>query len=1140
MSSAPTPFDVTGELPEGGTWVLEASAGTGKTYTIAALAVRYLAAGIPLSELMMVTFTRAATQELRERIRAKLAQAEAGLREALAGAYRPDDAVIDLLCRGNASELQERLRRIGRALADFDAATIATTHEFCGRMLDGLGVLDDPDPQVRQVEEVPELVREVAADLWLRKYATSAPAADGPPTMSWPEADEIARRAAEFDGPLAPDSAENRTRLGFVTALRSQLFERKRDRGLRTFEDLLTRLRDILCNPADPKLADEVAQRLSARFTHVLIDEFQDTDPVQWQVVEAAFIGRSTVVLIGDPKQAIYSFRGADVYAYLEAVGQPGVHVHTLERNYRSDPGLLAALDAVLGGAELGDPRIAVRPVLAHHPHNRLANLDAEHDAPFRLRVHPLPPPGESIPQVRRTLRPRITEDLVSDISALLQSGATIEIDGESRSLRASDVAVLVKSNALAESIRGALQAAGIPVVHAGATSVYGTREAKDWLTLLRALEQPRPGTIRLVALSSFVGWTLAELTEASETALNDLSARVRGWARVLARHGVAALMETMNAPTDDHPGLAARLLSEPGGERRLTDIRHIAQSLHAARSRDQLGVTALIEWLTERCQEAGGGDERTRRLDTDRDAVQVMTVHRSKGLEFPIVYLPDQWDRWLREAHEDTRPFTFHADGTRTLFLPGAAAERPDAYAEHRLEQAGEDLRLLYVALTRAQCQVVAWYAFNGSNTPRGALTRMLFRAGAPAPAQQYASRTHPRELPQLQLPQLAVQELTAVHNPFPARVPDDPDTLQVRRFERTTDEEWRRTSYSGLTAAAHQAQHGADDAVPAPVSDDELAASSDEVEVAADDAVAPQVPAVDGLAAASPMAELPRGTDFGTLVHTVYEHFDPAAADLRAELSRVAAETLLRLPSGELTAAQLAEAMLPAVLTPLGPVADGLRLADIPAKDRLPELDFEYPLAGGDRPTARVLLGQVADLLRRHLAADDPLADYPEHLGDPELAEQVLRGFLIGSIDAVLRIPEKPSTAGNPAYRYLVVDYKTNWLGSLAPGAPLLLSHYTRAAMAEAMMAAHYPLQALLYAVALHRYLRWRQPGYDPGQHLGGVAYLFVRGMAGEGTPMVDGTPTGVFSWYPPAALVAELSDLLDGTWAETEGAA
>ena len=1137
MTNEPTPFDVTGPLPEGGTWVLEASAGTGKTYTIAALAVRYLAAGVPLSELMMVTFTRAATQELRERIRAKLAQAEAGLREALAGAYQPDDAVIDLLCKGNPKDLRERLRRIGRALADFDAATIATTHEFCGRMLDGLGVLDDPDPQVRQVEEVPELVREVAADLWLRKYAGAAPET-GPPEMKWEEADRIARQSAEFDGPLAPDTPANRTRLGFVGALRRQLFERKRDRGLRTFEDLLIRLRDVLRNPDDPELAAEVAKRLSGRFTHVLIDEFQDTDPVQWQIVEAAFVGRSTVVLIGDPKQAIYSFRGADVYAYLDAVGQPGARVHTLERNYRSDPGLLTALDAVLGGARLGDPRIAVRPVRANHPHNRLANLEPEQAAPLRLRVHPLPAPGERVPQVGRTLRPRITEDLVSDISTLLQSAATIELDGESRPLRASDIAVLVRSNALAEAIRSALQANGIPVVHAGATSVYGTREAKDWLTLLRALEQPRPGTIRQVALSGFVGWSLTELTEASETALNDLSARVRGWARVLTRHGVAALMETMNAPTDEHPGLAARLLSEPGGERRLTDIRHIGQALHAARSRDQLGVTALIEWLAERCQEAGGGDERTRRLDTDHDAVQVMTVHRSKGLEFPIVYLPDLWDRWLPDAAEDTRPFTFHADGTRTLFLPGVAEERAEAFREHRLEQSGEDLRLLYVALTRAQCQVVAWYAFNGSNTPRGALTRMLFRGGDPEPKQQYAGRTHPRELPQLQLPQIAVQELTAVHNPFPATVPDDPDTLRVRRFERLTDEEWRRTSYSGLTAAAHQAQHGADDQLPAPVSDDELAASSDEVELAGEDAVLPAAGPVDqALAAPSPMAELPRGADFGTLVHTVYEHFDPAAADLRAELSRVAGETLLRLPTGELTAAELAEAMLPAVLTPLGEVADGLRLADIPVTDRLPELDFEYPLAGGDRPTARVLLGQVAELLRRHLPADDPLVDYPDRLGDPELAEQVLRGFLIGSIDAVLRIPVE---AGNPAYRYLIVDYKTNWLGSLLPGAPLLLAHYTRAAMAEAMMAAHYPLQALLYAVALHRYLRWRQPGYDPDQHLGGVAYLFVRGMAGAQTPTVDGTPTGVFSWYPPAGLVVELSDLLDGVSAASEGAA
>lgn len=168
---------------------------------------------------------------------------------------------------------------------------------------------------------------------------------------------------------------------------------------------------------------------------------------------------------------------------------------------------------------------------------------------------------------------------------------------------------------------------------------------------------------------------------------------------------------------------------------------------------------------------------------------------------------------------------------------------------------------------------------------------------------------------------------------------------------------------------------------------------------------------------------------------------------------------------------------------------------------------------------------MGMVGPLLLRHLDRSDPLAEYPSHLDDPVMTAQILRGYLTGSIDAVFRIRRDDHPP-----RYLVADYKTNWLGRL-DGEALTVGDYTPARMAEAMMNAHYPLQALLYAVALHRMLRWRQPGYDPAVHLGGVLYLFIRGMAGHKTPRVDGVPCGVFGWRPPPSLIVELSELLDG---------
>ncbi len=264
--------------------------------------------------------------------------------------------------------------------------------------------------------------------------------------------------------------------------------------------------------------------------------------------------------------------------------------------------------------------------------------------------------------------------------------------------------------------------------------------------------------------------------------------------------------------------------------------------------------------------------------------------------------------------------------------------------------------------------------------------------------------------------------------------------------------------------------------------------------------------------------MSDLPGGAAFGSLVHQVLENLDwyaPGPVDEPALQSRLLVATeaaALRYPVPGVTPAALGAAMLPSLITPLGRLTDGLPLAGIPVADRLSELNFEFALGN---PASRTTLREVADLLGRWLPADDPLAGYPEELAHPQLASQVLRGFLTGSIDSVLRIH---SVAGP---RFVVVDYKTNRLGP----AELTLDHYAQPAMAAEMIRTHYPLQAILYCVALHRFLAARLPGYDPRVHLGGAGYLFVRGMGGRDA----GDGTGVFSWFPPAGLVTALSDLL-----------
>ena len=298
-----------------------------------------------------------------------------------------------------------------------------------------------------------------------------------------------------------------------------------------------------------------------------------------------------------------------------------------------------------------------------------------------------------------------------------------------------------------------------------------------------------------------------------------------------------------------------------------------------------------------------------------------------------------------------------------------------------------------------------------------------------------------------------------------------------------------WRRTSYSGLIRAAETT----------PVSSEPEVVELDD-EVARSrwwrSAVGADVP--------SPMADLPAGAKFGTLVHAVLETADPFAADLAAELEAQIREHSVWWPV-DVEASELAAAMVPMHDTPLGPLADGVTLRQIGLRDRMREMDFEFPLAGGDlRARPGDPAGDVGELLRTHLPKDDPLASYADRLTGPALGGQSLKGYLTGSVDAVLRVGD----------RYLVVDYKTNWLGD--PSRPLTAADYARPRLVEAMLHTDYPLQALLYSVVLHRFLRWRLPGYEPEKHLGGVhvsvpARDVRAGYAGGRRPSGGGVQTG-----------------------------
>ncbi len=1088
------PFDVCGPLPTGVT-VLEASAGTGKTYAIAALAARYIADGVPLDQLLLVTFTRMATGELRERVRDRLVSVE----EALS---RPDpgerDAVARLLADGPPELVARRRRNLSRARADFDAATIATTHGFCQEVLAGLGVAGDVERDSQFVEDVSDLVDQVVDDLYVRRFHR-----EEQHPISRDEAGRIARIAVENPvAPIEPSGAAETLpamRARLAQAVRDELRLRKDRAALMTYDDLLTKLDETLRGPA----GEIGVRRLRERYHVVLVDEFQDTDPIQWSILRRAFAeGDSTLVLIGDPKQAIYAFRGADVYAYLDAAGEASDRP-TLETNRRSDQGLIDAYDALFGGAQLGHEGIVYRPVHATAA-NQAPRLPG---TPLRIRVVHRDEPSLELTArgfaTSGSAREHVAEDLAGDLVRLLNARPEIERRAEDGStldrveLRPGHVAVLVQTNRTAALIRDALDAAGVPAVINGAGSVFGTDPARQWLRLLEALERPTSSLrAHAAALTPFVGWTAEQVATADDAAWEAVHTRLHDWAAVLRLRGVASLAETITQAE----GLPRRILARADGERALTDVRHVAELLHAAATSEQLGSTALVGWLRRRIAEAGqdtGDEDRSRRLESDEEAVQVLTVHRSKGLEFPVVYYPYLWEPSYIPSGV---PVVFHdpdAGDRRTIDvgLEGADFERHKR--QEMTEQRGEDLRLAYVALTRAQHQAVVWWAPSW-NSRDSALGRLLFAREAagtvPAVARDTpsdaATWTRFEALRDEAPGCVAVERSTLRPAETWAGQRREPAALSAARFDRDLDERWRRTSFSDISAGTYEARVG---------SEPEETSVNDE----------PEAPVSAPAAGELPLAAMPVGVEVGTFVHRVLEATDFAAPDLDAELAAAMAAVQARRPVDLGDPDRVVAGLRAAIETPL---LDGLRLRDLGRADRLDELDFEFPLVGGDRPRGWVDLDAVGAVLRAH---GDALG-YADRLDDPALRRSV-RGYVTGSIDLVARVGD----------RFAVIDYKTNWLG--APGRELAAVDYRPEALAAEMVSGHYGLQALLYTVALHRYLRWRLAGYDPDRHLAGVLYLFLRGMTG--------TRAGVFSWQPSGELVTALSDVFDG---ESAGAA
>ncbi|MSO87647.1 MAG: hypothetical protein EXQ71_09015 [Acidimicrobiia bacterium] len=1143
------PFSLHDPLPTG-RLAIEASAGTGKTYALASLAARYVAEeGIPIGELLVVTFTRTAAAELKDRVRARLVE----FADLLDYTEIPEDLATDAVAAAvwdrDGSVRALRSERVRAAITDFDSATITTIHGFAQQILGTLGsaVLADPDAVL--LDDASSIVAQVATDLLVGEAVRADHDLDDVPDLnalcvaaSLAIGNPGARLVPNADDDVLPAATRLR---GLVDQVVAEVDRRRRAAATQSFDDLLVRLRDAI---ADDTFGPAAREAIQSRYCVSLIDEFQDTDPVQWSIFDAVFghlasgdRGAGTaLVLVGDPKQAIYAFRGANVHTYLQAAHAPGTDRRNLDTNWRSDPRVLEATEVLLSGATFGDAGIGFQRVAVAEKNKGRAFVTADGTPlpALSLRLvdaHDVPRVKKGDTRFAHGDGAAVTFDEMGSYLRDLLERAHIpdpasDDPGATRPLRPDDIAVLVSANYEAVEIRKALGRMGIPAVISRGDNVLTSEAAGHWHRLLAAVARPTdPRAARAAALSWFGGRDAGWVAAASDADLVELQERLHRWGEHLNAHGVAGFIGLLRSET----GVAERVLAREDGDRSMTDVDHIAELLVIAGGRrpSPTSLLALYEQLS------GGNDDgdpeadlAARRVESEARAVQIMTTFVAKGLEFPVVCCPSLWRP--RGAKADHNVWWDHKDSTRVIDVASklewgdadARAERTRAAAA---EAVGTNLRVLYVALTRACHHLAVWWLPTG-DAPITGLARVLFARGEDGQIDPEAFTADEVDVPFGEDAVAALEPLVArgggtldvalvglstIDRRRWAR-PDDrvDDDLVVASLGRTLPRDCARWSFTSITALGG-GHHAVLDPTDATLGDGR---SADEHDV---DGAAADPDIVVGHGIDLPLGDIAGGAGFGNLVHKVFEVADFTAADLAAELGD-AVDASLRWNRWPVDPGLLVEGLEAVLRTPLGPLFDGRALCELPRTDRLDELTFDLTLgmAGSipsDADVGRVLLEQ--------LDPDDPLRPWAEHLASGPFGAR-LAGHLTGSIDLVARIHR----AGTPD-RFVVCDYKSNRLA--ARGVTPTSWHFEPDQLVAAMADADYPLQALLYSVALHRYLRWRVADYDPGVHLGGVGYLFLRGMVGPDTPVHGGAPDGLFEWHPPAAAIRALSDLLDG---------
>jgi len=1059
---------------------VEASAGSGKTYSVAGAVSLLLAtqADLRISEILVTTFTRNAAAELRDRIRRQLMSLEKSLRE---------DSISDKDVLATALNGPHRLahaERLDRAIREFDTATISTIHSVCSRVMAmaGLPVVGEgrTDADIKDLVQnvvnsvvISYVVKNGAGNIGDVKSFSDRLASVVSESLSSPRSLLLINGTTDESGDASSSDFGAHTRQMVRTCV-----QRITDitRGDPTFNDLLLRTAEVLGPRGDAAVADA----FRARFKIAIIDEAQDTDQLQWEIFRAAFGANETerkLVTVGDPKQAIYRFRGADVEAYLS--NRDEAKVQTLTRNWRSDARLIKALNAVFDGESFGDGISYL-------------TVSARDGAPETSIGHF---PSLTIADIgEQTKAPSVTYPAAVRVLELLQK---LKIhDGEkSRDLRPQDVCVLVTSRANGSKIEGALRRLGVPAVSSGTESVMASVMASDLRRLLRAMASPGDeSALRLAAATVFLGAQLVNVGSISDEEIESHSQRVFEWATTLRRKGINALAHELRRDAD----VLGRLVAGRDGERRETDFAHVIELLHAETRGKGCTADAVLEAFDRLAEVDATAETVSRRVESDRDAVQIMTVHASKGLEFPVVVVADLWKVEGRGGKQSAPVFhASTAEGSaarhRTIDVGWVLKnEDPTGKSVRKNEEVGEKKRLFYVAMTRAKHHVSLIHAHG-----KGERLTDPIRERVAAVVDGECVEVLPYE----QLPQL------------PSYFNDENQDVELRTadLKRAVDTTYRRLSFSGLT----KNQRGQSTSPVAEIESSGGGSGDDDDIITirsgySDESVDPGVPSM-------PMGRVPGGTYFGTVMHKVYELVDFAVEDIRSEVTRVVGDVVV----GSLAdfREEIIEGVLLSLDTPLGGLLGATRLRDISRHNRLDELGFEMGLADVD---AKVTVGEIGTVVKNLLIKagrhDDILINYLAGLEQTFNAQLV--GLMNGSIDALLRVQV------GEEQKLFITDYKTNRLDR--DGVDTMIDGYSRESMLEEMEHHDYPLQALIYGVSVYRFLRWARPDMDADTTIAGFSYFFVRGMVGQETPAFGQHRHGVFSWEAPPGLWPALSDL------------